>query len=425
MSGDATTGDAKYSELQTHEKDVVERKMDQARKLASKIVGGIDSNGFKELEDLTEDEEIASFSYRMLGLAFNAVEKPVEAANAYRDSARAAQSAMGKATGVALRAEVLSGLGKSDEAESELIKGLREADSDEVIAKYWAGLADVYERTDQRELRALALHNVAKAEGNNAQAWFKAGYAYSHVSTGAYLAILTIHCYRNALYFDGERVWAMNNLGVALNESAMPILAVERYREAAKLGNTLAMANQADMLMRAGFQEEAGVLLDEAASADDVHENVASTKAAMDASRKEQKKKYDEMTAAGTRAGQFLSSYARHRLDATPDIADSWRLKTFDVDVEVDSAKVEFSWQESKYRGHRRFKGVVSGASLFGDFETESSSTWKDDLSWDQDGTGYGYFDADGGKLHLLKLKETEADYFELSAIAPAELELS
>jgi tetratricopeptide (TPR) repeat protein len=423
MSGDASTGDAKYSELLTCETDTVERKKDQIRQVSTKIVGGIGSDGFAKLDEMSKDDEIASFCFRMTGIALSAVEKPVEAADAYSESARTAKTPDEKASAVTLRAEILSKIGRSDEAEAELTENLREADDDSVVAKLWLGLASLYERTKQSELRAFALHNKAKAEGNNSEAWFQAGYAFSHASAESHLDILTLHCYLNSLYFDSERVWAINNLGVALNELEMPLLAVERYKQALELGNSLSGANLADKLIRAGFRDEAEKLIAEASEADDVHENVAIKQAALDADLKKQNEKFDEIAAAGTRTGQFMATYATQRLEATPSIALNWKRKSYDVAVQIEgSGKIELSWEEGSYRGHRRFTGTASGATLFGKFETESASSWRSEMSWEDDGVGYAYFDpGEGRDLHFIKLKDDKATYLDLNAVAPAD----
>lgn len=67
---------------------------------------------------------------------------------------------------------------------------------------------------------------------------------------------------------------AHNNLGVAYRELGAASLAVRSYMTSAGQGNTLAMANMAQLKAGVGFIDEARKLLEEASTGEDVHKNV-------------------------------------------------------------------------------------------------------------------------------------------------------
>jgi hypothetical protein len=72
IAGDKSVGDARYAELVSLEADANESRKDQARKYATQLIGGIDTNGLETLRSMIHDDENASFIYRMIGLALKA-----------------------------------------------------------------------------------------------------------------------------------------------------------------------------------------------------------------------------------------------------------------------------------------------------------------------------------------------------------------
>ncbi len=68
-----------------------------------------------------------------------------------------------------------------------------------------------------------------------------------------------------------------NNLGVAYNQLSLPAQSVTAYRQAEKMGETLAMSNLANSLVGVGFLPEAQQLCDAALAIKGFHKNVAIT----------------------------------------------------------------------------------------------------------------------------------------------------
>ena len=105
---------------------------------------------------------------------------------------------------------------------------------------------------------------------NDTEALFNAAYSYSQKD---FFRISTHH-YKKLLEFSPNHAMAWNNLGVDYNKLGLLIRSMSAYRNSAGLGETLAMANIANAYIKAGFEEPASKILNEAKNKENVHQNV-------------------------------------------------------------------------------------------------------------------------------------------------------
>jgi tetratricopeptide (TPR) repeat protein len=415
MDGDKKEGDELFEKLGPLEEDAGERRRDRARQLATQVVGGVDSNGLLGLKRMTEDPEVAGFAYRMIGICQNASERPAEAEEAFAEAVALAADDDERATAAALRAEALTTLGRDGEGIAQLTEMVAgEADSS-AMQTLWEALAEAYERIGDSELKALALHEVARLVGNNASKWFDAAYAYSKADED-HFTILTIHCYSIALSLKPDHQFAKNNMGAQLSGSQMPILGVDFYKEAADLGNTLAQGNMAQKYLNAGFAGDAEELLEDARKRPTPDTKIAEVTARIATKRKNEEERFAEIRDLGSRAGNFMLDYAEARNSPTPGLSGDWKMSGASAELDLVGKELTVKWSQGSFRKARRFTGTIAGAGVSGQFSKEGFSLSSENVSWEADGLGYGILEPEQARIRFIKLTSDQADYPEMSA---------
>ena len=417
-SGNADAGDREFELLLAAEKDPGERKRDQARRLAFRFIGGIDPEGLSSLEALAVDAEIAPFVHRMVGLCLESTGRPSDAAEAYGRSRDSADDPGERTQAMVYRSEALAQAGDHQAAISELVGALgREQGDSRIQMLLWDGLAKIYKKVDEPEARALALHQAALLAGNDAEKWFQAGYAYSEVDSRFNLVV--IHCYLTTLSLEPKHQWAKNNLGVVLGEVNLSIPSRRFYREATDLGNTLAMANLAVLLLNRGFDVEAEAHLEKAAAAKKPDAKVASVTADLVRERDKQSKDLSQIQDGAPQVGEFMAEYGRGRLDEAQSLPNEWKMPGVqNLEVKIAGESAVLVWRVGKYLPHRRFTGSIVGRALQGRFEKEGSPSRLESLNWEDDGPGFGAISADGSAIDLMKMQTPEPVYFKLRSVS-------
>ncbi|MFA7319165.1 MAG: hypothetical protein WC022_01020 [Parcubacteria group bacterium] len=159
---------------------------------------------------------------------------------------------------------------KMDEAVNVLSEVLSNVQDDESKVRIYEALADIYDKEKDYENKAFAIDKAVELKPNDSALLFKAGYSYAE---GKYDEIALLH-YKNAKSINPKDDSVQNNIGVQYDNLQMPIKSIESYKEAEKLGNTLASANLAYRLLNIGFVSEAKELLNSARGKENVHQNV-------------------------------------------------------------------------------------------------------------------------------------------------------
>ena len=98
---------------------------------------------------------------------------------------------------------------------------------------------------------------------------FSLAYNYSQANQNE----LSLYHYSKIPY-DRRHSMAWNNLGVQFDVSDLPSKSVDAYRKAEALGETLAMSNLAQKLIKSGFLAEATEICDRAIKMTDYHQNI-------------------------------------------------------------------------------------------------------------------------------------------------------
>ncbi len=180
----------------------------------------------------------------------------------------------------------------ASEAKDELI-GLR-------------ALSSIYEDM-KRPVWALALRErIAELEPDDFTDRFNL--AYGHSDGGD--EDLALFHYRK-IPDRNRTATAFNNLGVAYNRFKIKARAVEAFKKAKAMGDTLAMSNLAYSYAGAGFLSEARAECDTAVGIDGYHNNINLALARIHEIDEEEEKRTQEVLSRAVRKGDYLRRFGR------------------------------------------------------------------------------------------------------------------
>lgn len=241
--------------------------------------------------------------------------------------------------------------GDPNEGLSEVIKMLVEVESADAKVHLYKSLASVYQAKGWEVMRAIALEKALQFAPRDTELRFNAAYSQREAN----LVAAAISNYDTLLTFQPNDRSALNNLGVACKGVGLPFRSVDFYQKAADEENSLAMANLAHLLMEAGFHEQASEELSRASELTDPHENVSRTKANLEARKRKELEKWDDLLETGVQHQQFLRDFAEASLEGDTEVGfyGKWRLPSGEVcSVESDEGRMhlEFNHEGKKRR---------------------------------------------------------------------------
>jgi tetratricopeptide (TPR) repeat protein len=119
--------------------------------------------------------------------------------------------------------------------------------------------------------KSLALRELAVSlRPNDTKLHFDLAYAYGNINADK---MALVH-YEGLLARTSKDGTALNNAGVSADRLDLPLSSVGFYRQAEKVGDSLAIANLTWKLIQAGFEKEANDLIKAARTHDTVHANL-------------------------------------------------------------------------------------------------------------------------------------------------------
>ncbi len=295
--------------------------------------------------------------------------------------------------------------GSPDRGIEALISKVAEVEQGAAKLLLYKCMASMYQATGSERLRAIALEKALEFAPSDRELRFSAAYAQSEVKLHA----VSIANYDTLLTLKPGEVNALNNLGVECKSLGLPLKAIKCYKRAAGGGNTLAMANMANLLMEMGFGEEADEQLSRARALPEPHENVSSAKAQLEGSKRKELEKWTEVVETGARQQAFLRGFAEAMIEETTGNAflGSWELPDGGTcSAEIDRARLRLEFSNAGKR--RRFEAIVKNRSAEGRL-----------LIWRQYTQGHGMFQegndavatvsTDGATLSLLELSNSSS----------------
>ena len=131
-----------------------------------------------------------------------------------------------------------------------------------------------------------------------------------------------------------------NNLGVSFDHFDMPAKSVDCYRKSEEQGETLAMSNLGNKLMRAGFLAEAQDELNKALAIKDYHRNVGDGLARLKDIPDQEDKKKQEILEGVKRKAEFYRLVGRAISQPPTSLGGRWRGPNCEFVVSVSANKI-------------------------------------------------------------------------------------
>jgi hypothetical protein len=186
----------------------------------------------------------------------------------------------------------------------------------------------------------------------------------------------------------------------------MQIGAVNYYKKAVELHETLAAANLAHIYMDAGFIEEASQILDEVQQRKDVHPNVWTAMAEL-SNRKKEEAQIEEcyLKLAKEQQGflrSFAEAYFTEKLNCLNSFIGLWRFSNGKkIIITQTEDKIEAKYNPDNQNERKYFIGRASNQAARLTFPSPSSYSFENE-------SGYAYLSPDGQKLRIMILKKTK-----------------
>jgi tetratricopeptide (TPR) repeat protein len=225
-----------------------------------------------------------------------------------RDAASLSTEVAEQAEIAARVASMLHRADRTKEAKAFIFAELRSATEPAARSSLALTAAKIFEG-DSAEARdhVLALYEIARQSTPNDQSMlFDFAYAASNYDANGAAYIL----YKQLVARDSENAAALNNLGVAAERLQMAASAVRAYRRAEVLKHDLAIANLAQLLVTAGFLDDAAKLLETVRSNEKVDDHVLAVIGRLGAAREEDKKRNNELTSHAEKLSKWRMRHA-------------------------------------------------------------------------------------------------------------------
>lgn len=397
-----------FHRVQLEEKDEGRRTLNELAYLYARLQNG-DSAALERIETLAErsrgNPELAPEAFDYLGLAFAATGAHQRAADAFRTALAEASSDEARMRAVVQLAYSLSRQGQRLDAEKVIREGIAAFSERRHVGILYRVLALQFKEEKEHELAALAYECALEFDPGNTSLRFDAAFACSQAD----LEALALRNYLVLLQTSPKHKTALNNAGVAFYFHDMKTKAVESYRKAFELGETLSAANLARLYLERGFVVDARNLLEEAAKADDPHPDVGSVMASI-AEQVEEDTETEDRILKGARVFRtFLLKYFSALLTPEPAVtqfAGEWLAEEgYTIVISSDGGRISGTWDANGKR--HTFDGTATNWSARSSkISTTNPSatywTWLPDLASDT----FIYLTDGGSALEMVAIKD-------------------
>lgn len=380
---------------------------------------------FKEKINKDISPSQKSIGYKYLGLSFKST-------NQFAKAVDCLKQALETITDESEKCKIINNISQTyleskefDESKAIIINNLNNICEDSNKAELYYQLSKVYEEQKEKILKSVALEKAASLKGNNTSYLFDSAYCYAETDQ----IEASIYQYLKLIGIDSNSQGGYNNLGVNYNKKDLPLKSIEYYKKAQQLGNSLAAANMAYILIDAGFEEEATKLFKEFIDKPDVHANLISAKSKLLNQKENQQKKSGEIYDSGQNYSRFFNKYGYFYFehDSLTDLnADDWiDFHGNKVNVKITGTNLEISWElpNPKIGDNDVFSicGILtrSACPITFDFPTtKEPDSWE--LVYDKNKkptrvvkkyTGFCYLDLSNAKIEILYKSDTDYNF--------------
>jgi tetratricopeptide (TPR) repeat protein len=355
---------------------------------------------------------VAADAHLFLGVAYLDAGGAKKAEPLFRLAQDLAINPKDRAAAIGLTAASLRRQDRKDEALNLMKQGIAETMDDAALAWLYGQLAAIFEADEDPLQRALALEKALEHEPTNIEGRVDAALAYSSIE----LHSVAMNHNHKVLELAPGHSWAMNNLGVELQTLDMPALAIDRYKAAYNLENTLAAANLAYRYLASGFVDEATDILTKALALPEPHVNVSTALAKASRQRETEETTRDAAQRAAVQQASFLSRFADARFSLTEGaqpFQGQWRFGTgVEVNINQRSDQVEATWSERE-RDYKLKAKAVGRTAEIDSIRSESSTRYP--MFEETADSGFMYISDDGASLKIMALDDQKVSFFDLT----------
>jgi tetratricopeptide (TPR) repeat protein len=181
-----------------------------------------DTSAFDKLQELVaraeKNPEALPTIYNHIGMAYEIGNDYFKAAEAFDTAAEATSTETSRAQYAVSVARCLFAAGQRKGAFERLANEISDTSTPSALSRLYKGLATLYDKADDPELRAIALEKAIEYSPNDKDLRFYAGYAYA----GSGIHTLAFMHYRTLLEFESENAAALNNIGLLYGHLKCP-----------------------------------------------------------------------------------------------------------------------------------------------------------------------------------------------------------
>lgn len=228
----------------------------------------------------------------------------------------------------------------------------------------------IAEFTKEIEVAVGAMERKLEIDPSNTNARFALAYKYSERN----LDDLAYFHYQKIPFAERSAV-TWNNIGVARDELELHVKAVQAYRKSEELGETLAMSNLANKLLKVGFLKEAQEICDTALKLDGYHKNIGRTLGQLKSANENEDKKEESILRDAKPISDFYREFGAALARPNSGDLDSVWVGP-DSSLAVSIVGKEFTAKGSYERSQMGLR-TLAYLGLGGSSETSKSSSAK------------------------------------------------
>lgn len=359
------------------------------------------SEALSKIQELTKKEEAAPFAHRGLALCYEFATELDKALCEFELAAEKTDDEERKVFDITKAAECLFLMDNQQEAYNKTLNHIRQTHKPKDISQLYVGLASLYNRANNHELRAFALEKALEFDPSNLEILFDAAYSYGQTN----LHGISILHYKANLRFDPQDSASLNNGGVEYNRLQMKINATRFFKSASDLNHTLAASNLANSYMNAGFADEARTVLNKAKQQESVHKNIGSSISSLAEKEEAESKKEQEIVSSAIQQQRFFRSYSEAYFvpKFSHSFAGTW---LFSDGVEAIISQTDDTMTGEWVRESKKSKieGKITNQTAKVTWHKMTYYAGDKELIYSKDSEGYAYLAEDGEKLEIMTL---------------------
>lgn len=302
------------------------------------------ANALSQLRSLVHEYKTDPSPLDYLGDCLKELHEYDEAVKCYLAAASLA-AATGRASLEISAAEALQDAKRPSESRSILLN-LRDADYAKEPELQFRVLRSLYtlEKVSDDKFAGFAIAELALHQRPEETTFrFSLAHDYGDVEQDH----MSLYHYAIICHQDEKNAGALNNLGVALANSDLVVLAAKRYKESYNLGETLAASNLARKYLEAGLSDDAVSLLKEAQTKENCVPEVAATLAAVHEKSQQNIQQEEKVVAQAQQHRDFLLNFATGYLSRTAtNLQGQWTLPSCEIQLQQNGTDLNGSRED-------------------------------------------------------------------------------